>query len=84
MASKGCVQLTSDDTLFVDRCFSGVKKNEEKMDERVDYCGLVNTRHKGFCLATLGKLLKDWSRGSYLVLKSTLRVPGDRTLMYIG
>ena len=50
----------------------------------VDYCGLVKTNHKGFCLAMLGKLAKDWPGGSYLVMKSTTRVPGERPLLDIG
>ena len=54
------------------------------MAEEVDYCGPTKTSHKGFCLATLGKLIKDWPGGSYLVLKSTPRFPGDIPLLYIG
>ena len=29
----------------------------------VDYCGPVKKGHKGFCLATLEKLMKDWPGG---------------------
>ena len=54
------------------------------MFEGVDYCGLVNTIHKGFCLATLEKLMKYWLGGSYLFMKSTPRVPGEITLLDIG
>ena len=50
----------------------------------VDYCGPVKMSHKGFCLATLEKLTKDWSGGSYLVLKSTPRFPGEIPLLAIG
>ena len=50
----------------------------------VDYCGPVKTIHKGFCLATLENLMKDWPGGSYLVLKSTPRFPGERPLLAIG
>ena len=39
----------------------------------VDYCGQVKTIHRGFCLATLENLTKDWPGSSYLVLKSTPR-----------
>ena len=50
----------------------------------VDYCGPVNTSHKGFCLATLEKLMKDWPGGAYIVLKSTPRFPGETPLLAIG
>ena len=50
----------------------------------VDYCGLAKTSHKGFCLATLEKLMKDWPGGSYLVLKSTTSFPGESPLLAIG
>ena len=50
----------------------------------VDYCRPVKTSHKGFCLATLEKLMKDWPGGSYLVLKSTPRFPGESPLLAIG
>ena len=44
----------------------------------------MKTSHKGFCLATLEKLMKDWPGGSYLVLKSTPIFPGERPLLAIG
>ena len=40
--------------------------------------------HKGFCLATLENLMKDWPGGSYLVMKSIPIVPGGRPLLAIG
>ena len=43
----------------------------------VDYCEMAKTSHKGFCLATLEKLMKYWPGGLYLVLKSTPRFPGS-------
>ena len=49
----------------------------------VNYCGLVKTSHRGFCLATLEKLMKYWTRGSYFVIKSTQIFPGKITLMAI-
>ena len=48
MATKRCVQLTSNDTYFVDLWFSGVKAADEAMAEGVDYCGPVKMSHKGF------------------------------------
>ena len=51
MATKGCDQLTSNDTYFVDIWFSSVKTSEEMMTAGVDYYGPVNTSHKGFFLA---------------------------------
>ena len=50
----------------------------------VNYCGLAKTSHKGFCLATLEKLMKYWLRGSYLVMEITPRVPGCIPLLAIG
>ena len=50
----------------------------------VDYCRPLNTSHKGFCLATLEKLTKDWTGGSYIVLRSTPRFPSEIPLLDIG
>ena len=49
----------------------------------VDYCRLVKTSHKGFCLATLEKLMKYWPGGSYLFLKITPIFPDERPLLAI-
>ena len=84
MATKGCGQLTSNDTYFSNIWFSVVKTVEESMAGGVNYFGPVKTSHKVFFLATLKKLLKKWTGGSYLVLQSTPRVPGDIPLMHIG
>ena len=54
------------------------------MAAEVDYCGPVKTSHKGFCLATLEKSINDCPGGSYLVMKSTARVPGGRPPLAIG
>ena len=50
----------------------------------VDYCEPVRNIQKGFCLATLENVMKDWIGGSYLFMKSTPRVPGERPLLSIG
>ena len=50
----------------------------------VDYCGKEETIHKGFCLSTLERLIKDWPVGSYIVMKITPRVSGDISLLSIG
>ena len=84
IATKGCGQLTSEDTYFADSWFSSVKTSGEMAAAGVDYCGPVKTSHKGFCLATLEKLIKYWPGGSYLVLKSTPRFPSERPLLAIG
>ena len=55
---KSCGQLTSNYTYFSDIWFSVGKKDEEKMDNGVDYCGPVNIIHKGFCLSKLEKSRK--------------------------
>ena len=77
MDTKVCFQLTSNDTYFDDRWFSSVKDSQEAMAAGVYYYGPVKTIHKGFCLATLEKLMKYWPRESYLVMKSTTRAPGE-------
>ena len=82
--TEGCGQLTSNYTYFSDSCFSSVKTADESMATGVDYCGSANTSHKGFFLATLEKCMKYWQERSYLVMKSTTRVPGVRSLLYIG
>ena len=51
--TKGCDQMTSNETYFTDRCFSGVKTVEESMYEGVEYCGPVKTTLKVFLLDTL-------------------------------
>ena len=84
ISTKGCGQLTSNDTYFADSWFSSVKTADEMAAAGVDYCGLVKKSHKGFCLATLEKLIKDWPRGSYLVMKSTPRFPGEIPILDIG
>ena len=53
IATKGCGQLTSNNTYFADSWFSSVKTAEEMAAAGVNYCGPVKTSHKGFCLATL-------------------------------
>ena len=47
----------------------------------VDHCRPVKTSYKGFCLDKLEKLIKDFPGGSYLVMKSTPRVPGEKPLL---
>ena len=84
IATKGCVQLTSNDTYFSDRWFSSIKTAEEVMAAGVDYCGPVKTIHKGFCLATLENSINNWPVGSYLVMKINPIVPGVIPLLAIG
>ena len=84
IVTKGCGQLTSNNTYFADSWFISVKTAKEMVATGVDYCGEVKTSHKGFFLATLEKLMKDWPGGSYLVLKSTPSFPGKRPLLAIG
>ena len=61
-----------------------MKTVEEEMAEGIYPCGAVKMSHKGFCLATLEHLMKDWLLGSYLVLKITPIFPGDIPLITIG
>ena len=55
-SAKGCVQLSSNDTLFSDIWFSGLKTEDEANEEEVYYCGPIKTSHKIFCLSKLEKL----------------------------
>ena len=84
MDTKGCVQLTSNDTYFSDIWFSDVKTAEDAMAVGVDCCGLVKTSHKGFCIATLAIFMKYWPVGSYLVMKRTPRVLGGDHFWTLG
>ena len=84
IATKVCGQLISNDTYFANSWFGSVKNTEDMTAAGVNYCGPVKTSHKGFCLATSEKLMKDWLGGSYLVMKSTPTVPGGRSLLAIG
>ena len=81
ISTKGCGQLTSNDTYFSNIWFSSVKTAEEMAAAGVNYCGPAKTSHKGFCLDTLEKLTKDWPGGSYLVLKITPRFNGESPLL---
>ena len=51
--TKGCGQLYSNETLFYDIWFNGVKKEEEENAEVLDYYGSMKTSHKGFFLTNL-------------------------------
>ena len=82
-ATKGCEQLTSNETYFADIWFSSIKMAEESMSAGVNSCGLVKTTHKVFCLATLENLMKDCPGGSYIVMNSTPIFPGERPLLDI-
>ena len=82
--SKGCGQQISNDNYFSDSWFSYVKNNEEAMAAGVDYCGTAKTSHKGLCIATLENLMKDFPGVSYLVINSTPRVTGGRSILAIG
>ena len=84
ISTKGCGELTSNNTYFSDIWFNSVKTAEEMAVAGVDYCGPVKTIHKGFSLATLEKLMKDWPGGSYLVFNSTPIFLGERPLLAIG
>ena len=84
MDTKGCVQLTSNETYFADIWFISVETDKEEMTAGVDYCGPAKMIHKGFCLSTLEKLIKDFPGGSYLVMKITTRANIVRPLLAIG
>ena len=60
------------------------KLYKEAMAEGVNYCGPVKTSHKGFLISSLENCIKDLPGGSYLVMKSTPKFPGDIPLISIG
>ena len=51
-ATKGCGQLSSNDTFFADSYNRRVKTLEEANAEGVDYCRPVKTSNKRICIAT--------------------------------
>ena len=53
---KLCGKLSYIDIFFDNILFSGVIKVEDSVAEGVNYYGPVETRHKGFFLATLEKI----------------------------
>ena len=83
-ANKGSGRLSSTNTLFSDIWFSGVKTMEDKNTEGIYYCRYVKTSHKGFCLAQLEKLLKEWPGGFYLFMNRSLIFPCNKSIMDIG
>ena len=58
-ATKECCKMSSNDNVFVDICFVGLKKEEETMSEGVDYCRSAKKSHEVFCLSTLENLMKE-------------------------
>ena len=55
---KSCGQLLSNEILFADSWFSGVKTAKDVTTKRVDYFGWEKTSYKGFCLNMLEKSIK--------------------------
>ena len=49
-----------------------------------EFIGVVKANTKGFYKETIEKLTKDWSGGSYLMLRSKPMVPRGRPLISIG
>ena len=70
--------------LIFDSWFASNKAEEAAMEVGAKLIGMVKTNTKGFCKDTIENLTKDWPGGSYLVLRSKARVPGDRPLIDIG
>ena len=54
------------------------------MDKGVYYCGPVKKNHKGFFLVKLENLMKYWTGGSYIVMKSNPIFPGGIPPTEIG
>ena len=79
-----CVHEDTSYSYFSDIWFSSVKNVWDMVASGVDYCRAVKTSHKGYCLTTLEKLMKDWPGDSYLVMKSNPGFPVERPLLSIG
>ena len=84
VAKKLCSQLVSNEIYFDCSCFSGVKTDEEVIAEGLYSCGTVKKIYKGFCIATLEKLIRYYTGGSYLVIKITPIFPVYSSLVSIG
>ena len=54
------------------------------MDVSADLISMVKTNKKGFYKDTIYNLTKDWTGGSYLMLRSKPMVPRGRPLITIG
>ena len=80
-ATKGCVKISSNYNFFNDRFLNVFKTVEEASTKGVEYCGTSKATTKICFLSILGKLMKVWQGGSYIVIKSTTIVPVDRPMM---
>ena len=67
-----------------DSWFVSKKAAEAAIELGAELIGMVKTNTKGFYKETIEKLTKDWTGGSYLVLRSKPMVPGGRPLIAIG
>ena len=54
------------------------------MDVGYDIIGVVKTNTKGLCKDYIENITKDWPGVSYLVLKRSFTVPGNRPIIAIG
>ena len=62
IATKGCVQLASNDTYVYEIWFSSIKMAEEMVVAGVDCCGPVKTIHKGFLSIHVRKVDEIFAR----------------------
>ena len=76
-------QLSPNKTFFYYIWFRGVKLEEEKITQGLDYCGPAKKKHKVFLLVILEKITEEWTVGSHLVMKITTKFTGDRPFMGI-
>ena len=64
--------------------FSSNISDEYENNLNAEFVGLVKTNNKGLYKFTINNLMKCFTGGSYLVLKSNLEVPLDGPLVDIG
>ena len=66
------------DCFIFDSWFSSNNSAEDAMEVWENLIGMVKTNTKGFCKDTIENNTKDWTGGSYLVLRNKHMVPRGR------
>ena len=71
------------DCLLFDIWFASKKAAEAAMEVGAKFIGMVKKNNKAFFKETIDNLTKDWTGGSYLVLRIKPIVPGDRPIIAV-
>ena len=83
MGQRYIKEATNDCSLF-DSWLSSKNLVEAAMYFGANTIDMVKTNTKGFSKETNKKLIKDWTGGSYLVLRRNPMVPGGTSIIAIG